>query len=440
MKKRKHGFYQLIPEKLIEKLEEIQQYPPKIIGFRISYMKQIVHLICTKKRNDGYSHLKMSYLKELIPGAEQYVRYLLNQNIIERDGFYQPGNKCYGYKFSMKYNSKYQSYPLTDAKLLRRIERINVKANHAGYLSQNKWIRDLIIDPEAFSFAETIYTEIDSYNYAIASITQVLNNEKFYIVDSTSFRYHSNLTTMPKELRRFVVIYGKHLIGNVDIKNSQPYFSTILLTNPMKVADLAKDKDLRMKLKSLQVEQNDDVKLYINLVCSGQFYEYLMKEFEKRGLSYTRDQVKKAVMIILFDRNSHMSRPRKILAELFPTVLDIFHQLRGNKKGDKFEGYQRFAILLQSIEAHVVLKIILKKLNRDHPDIIALTVHDSILCTSDPEKVKERMTVELEKFVGRPPILKIENLQNGVKSHNKDNNGRNKVERIKKKEGVIELV
>jgi hypothetical protein len=433
MRKRKNGYYQLIPEKLIEKLAEIQQNPPKIIGFRISYMKQIIHLICLKKRNDGFSHLKMSYLKELIPNAERYIRYLLDENIIERD-FYQPGNKSYGYKFTPMYESKFRSFPLADAKLLLRIERNSQKRTRSGYSYQYRYIQDISIDPEASNFAEKFYKDPESLNYAIASIQAIQNNDKFCTIDDTSFRCHSNLTTMPKELRRFVAIYGQHLIYNIDIKNSQPFFSTLLLTNPKKVAHMAKGRDLRMKLKTLQVEHYEDVERYINLVCEGRFYEYLVEEFKERGLYYTRDRMKKQVMIILFACNSYMSRPRKIFAELFPTVHSVFSQLRGNSKGDHFTSFKRFSILLQTVESHVVLKVILKRLNKEYPDVIALTVHDSILCTSDPEKVYDVMMDELTKFVGRPPILKLEKLKNCAIDDENPKQGRIRKDRRKERE------
>jgi hypothetical protein len=438
MKYQQNRIHLLIPEKLVVIIEEIRRHPPIIVGFRISRMQAIIHFICTKRRDDGYSHLKMSVLRELIPCADKYVEYLITKEIIESDGYYQPGNKSYGYKFTKKYESKYLPYPLTDAALNRRIICKYYQVNKTGYSKQNKFIQKMVIDDEAFPFAYDFYKDLESLNYAIAAIQSIQNGLLFCTVDDTSFRFHSNITTLAKDMRRFVVIKGNHLKYNVDIKNSQPYFSTLLLTSPQSIACFAKGEDLRMMLKSLHVEHNEEVTHYINLVCCGKFYEYLIVEFNKRGLIRSRDQVKDDVMKILFDRNSHLPKSRRIFAELFPTIHKVFSKLRGNRKGDHFESYKRFAILLQTIESHIVLKVILNRLYKEYPDVIALTVHDSILCTADPDKVEKIMKEELKKFVGRPPILKTEMLQKNVISSEMtikgprkgDEGGRKRKERI----------
>lgn len=413
MKNRKNKFQFLVPGKLNEKLGLYGQNPPKIKSFNISYLEEIIYLICVKVRDNGYSQLKMSFLKNFVPHAEKYIKFLLEENIIVRDGFYHPGSKSYGYKFSPKYESIYQPYSITDTKLKLRIERTYKQIKFKGIAIQNKWIKDLNIDQEAMDFAKAKYTDLSSINYAIASIIQIQNNEKFYKIDRTSHRFHSNITVMPKELRCFLTIKNKHLIGNIDIKNSQPYFSTILLTSPNHVAKFAKGADLRLMLTHFQVKPNEDIDLYIDLVCKGMFYEYLIKEFAKRGVDYTRDQVKKEVMKILFDNNNHVSKSRKIFSELFPNVDKVFYRLRGNQKGNHFENYKRFAILLQTIESNVVLNIILKRLYKEHSDIIVLTIHDSFLCDSNLEIVKEVMLEELKNYVGFSPILKTELLCKG---------------------------
>jgi hypothetical protein len=74
-------------------------------------------------------------------------------------------------------------------------------------------------------------------------------------------------------------------------------------------------------------------------------------------------------------------------------------------------GYQRFAILLQSIEAHLMLDIILKRISQEHPGTIAITIHDSILTglyTNNVEAVAQIMKEEFTKFVGFTPVLKID--------------------------------
>ena len=105
----------------------------------------------------------------------------------------------------------------------------------------------------------------------------IQNNEKFCTVDTTAGRLHTNISNLPKELRPFIICYnGRRLVANIDIKNSQPYFSTLIFTAPQKIAQFARGENLRMILKSLQVQDSEDIKQYINLVCEGGFYEYLV--------------------------------------------------------------------------------------------------------------------------------------------------------------------
>lgn len=401
-------YKQVIPEKLDIKIKEIEKCPPKIPGFRMSFLKQIIYWICTKKEENGYSYLNMKYLRTQIPQAEQYIRFLLAEEIIERTNGYIPGERSYGYRIAIKYESKYIVTNVTDQKLIRKIEETPRKFAW-GFSVQNKYIQDFTIDPQAIKFAENNYSG-ESYNSAIVSINMANNGEKYSLIDNAGGRFYSPLTNMPSGLRQFVRVKDRYLKANVDIRNSQPYFSIMILTNPKEVARFTKCKDLAMILKNLYVSDNYDIKLYIELVTNGKFYEYLIPYFEAKKLISTdlspkekRSSVKEQVMKILFDRNRpRLSRAKKIFRALFPTVSEIFSIVRG------IFGGERFPILLQAIEAHVILKVIIPILNNRHPDIICFTVHDSILVTDNPEVVEGVMTEELTKYTGYSPILKTE--------------------------------
>ncbi|HEY5124519.1 MAG TPA: hypothetical protein VIK14_12370 [Ignavibacteria bacterium] len=394
-------YKQILPEKLEPKIKDIEKHPPKIPGFRMSYLLQIIYWICTKKDENGYSYLNMSYLRKQIPQAEQYIKYLLSIHLIERTKGYIPGERSYGYRIASEYGSKYIVKTVSDQKLIRKINKAPKKFAR-GFSVQNKSIKDFTLDPQAVQFAENNYTG-ESYNSAIVSINMVNNEEKYSSIDEAGGRFYSNLTNMPSELRQFVIVNNRYLRANVDIKNSQPYFTIMILTNPGGLVRFAKNKEFAMILKNLKIPDTDDIKLYINLVTNGQFYEYLMPYFKAKGLPCTRDEVKKQVMIILFDQNrKRVSRAKRIFRKLFPTVHNIFCIVRGEGGGE------RFPILLQAIEAYIVLRVILPKLNSEHPEIIAFTIHDSLLVTDNPEIMEKVMTEELTKFTGYSPILKIE--------------------------------
>lgn len=105
----------------------------------------------------------------------------------------------------------------------------------------------------------------------------------------------------------------------------------------------------------------------------------------------------------MFDRNRHkLTRAKLIFKQLFPTIYEIFFRVRGTGRGE------RFAILLQTIEAYLVLRVIHPRLVKEHSEIDAFTIHDSFLVSEKPEEVQKIMIEELEKFTGYKPIIKIE--------------------------------
>ena len=247
---------------------------------------------------------------------------------------------------------------------------------------------------------------------------------------------------MAKGLRPFLRVNGEALV-NLDVKNSQPYLSTILLTNPGKVSFLVKNTAFAFMLLSLKVSLSEDVKKYISLVNSGQLYEYLMSEFAKEGLELTRSETKTQVLRILFACNRMPRNPindtevfiskltekekrermefiteypkikksRQIFKKCFPGVFRIFSKIRGSEKGDHFQNFKRFAILLQSIESYLMLDVILKRIYKELPGVIAITCHDSIMTgvlTNNVDAVKKIMIDEFTYFVGFCPQISIE--------------------------------
>lgn len=449
----KDTFQFLIPENLAMWLKKVEQEPPSnITGFSGTHLRYIIYLICTRTADDGYSYLKMEYLRRVVSRADDYVKYLRERGIIVRSANYKAGVHSYGYRFTVP--GPYISYALDDPKFLWKIRKAGKQTNNRKcqknikqsvkqtqkrkYAAQCRLIERMTIDPEASKFANSFYSS-ESLNYAVAAIIKIKNKDYIHKTDSTSGRFHSNITNLPKELRRFVRVKGIQLIANVDIKNSQPYFSVLLLINPRKVARFAKSESLRKLLMNLKIPDNDDVKQYIDLATTGLIYEFLWDEFHKLGLRYhdkgnhkrpkypdrqsikdekeydkIRQIVKKTVYTILFDQNRQKpSQAKLVFKELFPTVDAIFSLIRGNEPGrDKFENYKRFSILLQTIESHVILDKIYLRLLRELPDTMILTIHDSIMCSQNPEKIFTMIQEKLTKFVGKQPNLKIETIKN----------------------------
>lgn len=426
MNKERRTYYQLMPEKVKEALPAIEALiSPEIKGYCRDYLKEVVSIVaCHVRKDEEATPLKLSYIKALVPQGDRYLRVLIDLGIIQRMGYYTPGQAAYRYCFTPEYDSKYTGSALTNARLIRRIEiaheAITKEAARSvrGHTEQVRFLRQLTIEPGYMNFINENYTaDTDAFNRVLASATRIMNGDITYMRDSTSGRFHSNVTNCPKGFRPYLRVNGEPLI-NIDIKNSQPYLSTIILTNPGKASGFTENTAFAMLLQTLKVAHNEDVKKYIQLVISGTFYEYLMSEFAAAGLHLDRSETKRQVLRILFARNRMPKdetnrKAREVFRSCFPTVHRIFSKVRGHDKGDRFTNFKRFAILLQRMEAYLMLDVIVKRIYRELPGVVAITIHDSIMTgvlTNNVEAVKNIITEELTNFVGFRPNVSIEGL------------------------------
>lgn len=426
MKNQNPKYYQLMPEKIFNEFSSIEDLiKPNIKGYCSDYLKEVISIVASSTRkNINSSQLQITYLRKLVPQGDSYLKKLIDLNIILRTGNAIKGQSSYQYIFAPEYQSKYIVLPLNNAKLIRRIDIARKERQKdairsiRGHSEQLKQLKALCIAPEWKAFIDANYTkETDQYNSIVSSAIRIMNNDITCSIDNTSGRLHSNVTNMAKILRSYLRINDEPLI-NLDVSNSQPYLSTILLTDPGKVSCMTKNPAFALLLQSLKVSLKEDVKKYISLVISGKIYEYLMTEFSNDGLELNRDETKKMMLRILFARNrlpkdETNRKARLIFKDRFPTVNKIFSKIRGSEKGSKFENFKRFAILLQRIESYLMLDIIVKRINSELPGTIAITIHDSIMTgelKNNVEAVRKIMIEELTNFVGFAPKIKVEGI------------------------------
>jgi len=422
------NYFQILPEKVYQNLPVINDLlRDRIKGYSEDNLKEVISIIaCHVRKEEGPAPISMFSINKLVPQGQHYLTGLMKLGIVERSGQFIPNaNICYQYDLAPEYKSKYLSFPLNNPKLVLRIQKVwnELRKQDAksirGHSEQVKYLNKLTIDESYKNFIDSNYvSETDQYNSILASAMRIINKIPLSKIDDTSGRFHSNITNMAKGLRPYLRINGEPL-ANIDIKNSQPYLSTIILTYPSKVAWLTKNPAFALLLQTLKVSVNkEDVNKYISLVISGQLYEYLMQEFFNEGLELTRSETKIQVLRILFARNrtprDEVNRKaRQIFKDRFPTVHRIFSKVRGSERGDKFQNFKRFAILLQRIESYLMLDVILKRIYKELPGTIAVTIHDSIMTgilTNNLEAVRKIMIDELTYFVGFAPKIKIERI------------------------------
>lgn len=320
--------------------------------------------------------------------------------------------------------------------------------NHFNQMEEDKrWAK-------AFSYMEKLLK---------FGIIDILNCEYSLKVDNTSFRLHGTLTRLKSELRNLLFYDGKQLVS-LDLKNSQPFFSLALLNknfwkdpnttvgktstkdaycNILNIHDFTHissqlngtvTKRMSTKVRQLAKEMGIDPEIgkidtqigslimfaissnltvrkhaqkYIKLVENGNIYEFMANMFNKTShVKIDRSEAKGMMFITLFSSNQYKQQKgaegKLLFMKLFPLLEDIFEIIKNKNKS-------LLAILLQTLESHLFLKVITKRIANERTELPIFTVHDSIITTlGDEDYVKRVMIEELEKAVGHTPQIKIE--------------------------------
>lgn len=270
------------------------------------------------------------------------------------------------------------------------------------------------------------------FNCELLKLIRLRDKEFYFNVDHTAGRLHTNLTNLNKELRNFITYNGLPLVA-VDIANSQPLISTLLLepkfyesganssfqfnlfdfyskshTNLFPISDIIYTIMLVKNQDSLDRQDKYDLNLYQLKASQGILYEYMEKEVTKiTGFVFRgRDEIKDMMFSVLFSDNRFIglreAEPKRIFRKLFPTVYKVFCLI-------KKHGKENLPILLQTIEAKLILEIVAMRISKERADIPIFTIHDSIVCTVGNEKhVAQVMVEEIQRCIGITPCLKFE--------------------------------
>jgi hypothetical protein len=474
-----------IPENLdIDQL--MYDNPPKFKKYKckrdkLLYIINLINALPLYNKDlmfDGFVSLNAKLLQDKIANYKEYLDYLLyDLKIIETDGQYIPGFKSTGYRLVEKYNTAITSTAVTDFTFYRKlkVERNNREASvkHLTYLTKwfnNKleididYVNEFLVQEfelknnneqlKDYDRSRKKFKEpIAQLNHAKISSEKISRQEYYLLHDDNVYRFHSNLTNMRSVVRNAITYDGQKLIS-IDIKNSQPYLSTILLSHsfwieqknepnnkksltigfnePQDVTNkniikingnkYINDKDIndRLNISHIKIHDTDsyimlgdidkslmnkEFSQYINLVVGGALYEFLEQQFSQRlGETFAnRKEVKTAVFQVLFTANQFIgqedAKPKKMFKEMFPYVYEVFNQI---KRKDK----SLLPRLLQSIESYLMIDVIAKRISVEYPDAPIFTIHDSISTTEEyVDVVEDIMKEELSKAIGHAPKL-----------------------------------
>ena len=463
--------------------------PPNFKPYKKDKLAYILHKIssipATNKNLeciDDYVPLYSIALQNVVDNYKQYLNYAEDLGIIEGNKSYRVGFYSKSFRFMTAYRGGLIAYTPKDFCLLHKLRvyfdtQKKTVENHK-YLT--KWFNPkLKIDfkkVEAFLDEEwqlkndnkSLWIWDSSrkkfkspYNQQLCSKLSaefIARGEYHLKIDDNVHRFHSNLTNMRGLIRNAITYDGQNLVA-VDIVNSQPYFSILLLSenfwsinttskkgliinglkrssteaDPQRPFSLFFNKNKVKTLKINNIKHNinnstiimlvetmvgltnkgmgEDKNRFVDLVIEGKLYEYLETAF-KRELSMenvTRDTAKIAVLLAFFSDNRFIgteeAKPKKLFSLLFPSVYKVYATI---KREDKV----LLAVLLQNIESHFIVEVIGRRIAKEYPKLPIFTIHDSIMTTVGNEQlVSAIMIEELTKGVGKAPKLKLDYLK-----------------------------
>lgn len=451
------------------------QYPPAFRPYKRDKLAYLIHKIVSMGSsnknsfsNDGFVCLYSPALQNIVSNYVQYLDYAANAGLIEKNNSYLVDKYSKSYRLTVENTIEVSNYIPTDFTLLRALRNFNKEKQKtvAYHKYLNQWFNSkLKIDIELVtSFLEEEWLlkngnealwDFDSAKKVFKSPYQQLMSSKISAEqlargaynlkrDDNVYRYHSNLTNMRGLIRNAVTYDGQKLVA-VDICNSQPYFSLLLLEkkfwsqiwtffkNEQKKSvkndprflscffnriKLNKSKDRitinsiimlgEMMIALMNKGLNEDIKRYKDLVVAGQLYEYLEAQF-KRELdlpTIDRTTAKIALLQAFFSDNRFIgteeAAPKRCFSQLFPSVYKVFSTIKSKDK-------RILALLLQNIESYFIVDVISRRISTEYPDLPIYTIHDSIVTTVGNEAlVSQIISEELDKGVGVAPKLKLE--------------------------------
>lgn len=453
-------------------------FPPTFRPYKRDKLAYLLHKIgslgATNKNiqiKDGYVPLYSPALQNIIKNYRLYLEYAERAGIIQINDSYLNGKISKSYRLVVDDKMNLVDYKVTDFTLISsltryRREQEKTVANH-GYLT--KWFNpkltidykkvDAFLDEEwllknnnealwdydaSRKIFKSPYLQLHSAKLTAAFLVRGEYNLK---IDSTVYRFHSNLVNMRGLIRNAVTYDGQNLVS-IDIKNSQPYFSILLLRQDFWSGQKKSNKNVdprntypRFKLKFSGLKSNnvinfnkirdrissptiimlgemmeslmnkglnEDKNRFVDLVVAGQLYEYLVTQFKRKIdlPNVDRAMAKIAVLQAFFSDNRFIgtedAKPKRCFRDLFPSVYKVYATIKSKDK-------KILALLLQNIESYFIIDVIAKRIAKEHPDLPIFTIHDSIVTTVGNEELVARiMKEELERGIGKAPSLKYE--------------------------------
>jgi hypothetical protein len=427
----------------------VTRIPPtfKFVRDRAAYILDRIYTIpiydkskrLNEKNGKHFTPLHSKALEPIVPDYKRYLSYFISPaKVLETDNHYIVKEKAKGYRFTDLYQVTFRAMYASDQNLKKRILKnryLNKLAHGAhGFTFLRRTLEELSIDEPLFNqaLAQLNPSPEQKIQYLI-SVDKIRNRDIFLKKDDVAGRIHHNLTNLKSEFRKCLTINGKHP-KSIDIRNSQPFFSLLLINllhelystneshkseNCNKLCNIS-DSYLRYfsdtSLLSIlsyvhnschlisQADIDKEVRRYTNLAIGGCLYSHLgdlLKQEFGAGIQ-DRKLLKEQVYILFYSHNKRETPLKPVFKREFPFVDSVF-------RAAKQKQHNQLAILLQKMEADLMIGRVAKRLGREHPKYRFSTIHDSIVTFDDNANyIAQVIRDESKAFVGEIPSIRIE--------------------------------
>ena len=436
----------------------LEKHPPKFKSkYKIDYFYYFIELLCDMMEyndldgNGGYVNLNAQLMQNIVHNYKEYLDYLLKHRIFRTDKKYIVGVKSMGYVINkLDYDAEIVEIEIKDFVIRRNRAQKNkaieqeMKTTCSKYSYLTKWFNSkLQIDTEgADAKIEELFPEPKggirgtrrgkacktTKKYSAKLAVQKLATANFYYkIDENVGRFHSNLTNIKKELRNYITYDGMPLV-NIDIKNSQPLLSTVLLdpsfyapqkkTRYINIYNISSSFNLLinkhkhtytdtiiMLVKVLQSIDIKEVNVYSRMAKSGNFYQHLSKiMYPKRA--FDKALMKKLTYTVFFSDNRAIQgmnyAAKRDFRRMFPDVYKIFSAI-------KRKNHRALSHILQRIESEIMIQNVSKRISVERPDLPIFTIHDSVATTiGNEDYVITLIKEEAKKLTGLEVKLGLE--------------------------------
>ena len=376
--------YNFLPKQYIY-LTKINKIEYNDINLKTDYIINIMHELIIKYyfTNEITYNLWSTLLrKKYGKYYNKYIKYLLDIKFMRLTSNYYVGKKAKSYTLNIT-SLDIIRYKVKDKFLLAKYKKNFIFDNFTTIQDSpiNLDLRKALVDDlyhveldydRAKKYLKTIKKEdLNKYLKNLSAIDGVKTGHIFFKFDAFG-RLHTNFTVLKRFIRHNCLTIDNQVLTEIDIKNSQPLFFSILLKNEIGENNF-----------------NTEVKDFVDIVKNGLIYDKLLGKFPEKIKS--RNQAKLLMYKVLFGRNNISNIENKLFQSLYPTIFDYINDMKEDAKSYKILSHK-----LQKLESEFIFNNVVSTIKEKFPHIKLFTVHDSIVF---PEKYKEEVSIIFNSFL-----------------------------------------